>query len=289
MSGSGAVTVTRPKVQVELRSNHKIPMRGDERSYADSISAWEAATQKAAEELTSLLEKLPSAYRSKIEFLADEFNSQTTMSELDSEGAVSRSSSTDGPHYRLVLHPLQGRQVHGGYVTVSFVLKTKPPAQEVRKLAFDVEATVRKFAGIEAAKAFEPYGVYWLVGTAEPRQKSILFSKEALAQLAQKIADEPSAEMGYATFRKWPAFVIQLQENGKMKKNKAGFLLANPTAAKFDENFEEVQFQINGSMLPAFKIIRATRDEILKVIETPVEDSKKDIEFLESIQGQISS
>ena len=211
------------------------------------------------------------------------------MAELDSEGEITRSSSTDGSHYRLVLHPVQGKKIHGGYVKVSFVMKTKPPAQSVRKLAFDVEAIVRKFAGIEAMKAFEPYGVYWLVPTAEPKRKSILFSKEPLSQLAQKIADEPWAEMSYATFRKWPAFVIELHNDGKMKKNKNGFLLANPTAAKFDENFEEVQFQINGSMLPAFKIHRATRDEILKVIEAPVQDSKKDIEFLESIQPQISS
>jgi len=266
-SGGGEISITHDHVRVTLATARKTPMRGDEESYNRTVVTWENDNRPVAEKAIAAIERevLP-RYRKKLSLVAKSFDAQN-LKDLSTEG-VSRGGYDDASWLLTVDLDLYPGADSGS--RAMFVFKTRPSKPEVRRFSRDVQAAALRTVG-RKLPAGPSYTAYWLV--AEGASPSLLLTAVPLAKLQTTLQGAPWRAPGFETFRRAPALLITTAAKLYITGSSAGFLVANPTAAKFEPGETSVVLQVNGSYLPAMKVQKASRAEALKLIENAVDPS----------------
>lgn len=296
-SGGGQIDVTHDLVRVTLTTGRKTPMPEHAAAYEEKISQWEQANQPVAEKVAAAIERnVLRTYRTKLRLIPKRFASQDLV-ELSSEGITREGAPADAA--LLLSVPLD--LFPGGDVrsTAMFVLEKRPGKAEVRAFSRDVQAAARRAIGKKPAAKLR-YTAYWLV--ADAAQPTLLLTTVPVAKLQATLEETPWSPMGFETFRRAPALVIETQAKTFATRNSAGLLIANPTAAKMDTAAGTVVLQVNGSYLPAMKVQKATRAQALRLLRNPVDPSLDstaaaearkqaidDIEFLGSLTSSLAN
>jgi len=295
-SGGGEIEITHDYVQVTLATGRKTPMRGDEDAYNKTVVAWEKANQPVAAKAIAAIERdVLSRYRNKLPLIAKGFDAQN-LKDLSTEG-VARGGGYDDAAWRLTvdldLYP--GADVES---RARFVFETRPSKAQVRAFSRDVQAAALRTVG-RKLPASPTYTAYWLV--AKGASPSLLLATVPLAKLQATLQEAPWHPMSFETFRRAPALLITTEAKRYITGNTAGFLIANPTAAKFEPGETSVVLQVNGSYLPAMTVHRASRAEVLKLIDNAVDPSlspsaaaeqrervEDDLEFLGTLKPRLA-
>ena len=301
-SGGGEINITHEHVQISFATSRKIPMRGEEASYAKDIAAWEKATTPIANTVTTAIEaSVLVTYRSKLNLVSNSFASNT-LGRLNSEGVVPRDQPATGPF----LLTVQLDMFPGQYIQSSakFVVQTRPSKALVRDFVRDVQAAALASEG-RKLPAPRQLTAYWVSptgkSTTHPRP-GLLLVDVPLPTLPETLQQAQWHEMGYETFRSAHALLLETDRKKFIMPNNAEFLLANPTAAKFDAAKNLITLQVNGSYLPPMKIQKATRAQTLVLLASPLDPSlapsvmvaarerwMDDIEFLESLKSELAT
>ncbi len=279
-SGGAEISITHDEVQVLIAGPRKRPMPGEEAEYNKSVVEWEKANAPMAAKTVAAIEAIVPRSRAKLTLLAKRFGSYG-LRDLTSEG-TSPPGDDDGPWLLTIdldLYP-------GGQISsqAQFVLGKRPSKADVRAFSRDVQAAVLTSVG-RTSPTPPTYLAYWLTeGTAPP---SLLLTTVPLAKLTDTLAKAPWSPMGWVTFRRAPALLLVTDAKQRVLRNSAGFLVANPTAAKLVG--DSLTLQVNGSYLPAMTAKQATRAEAVKLLGKAVDpalgpDERKaiedDVEFL---------
>lgn len=287
-SGGAEIQITHDEVQVRVAGPRKRPMPGDEAKYNKSVVEWEKANTPLAVKTVEAIEAIVPRYRAKLTLLAKRFGSYG-LRDLTSEG-TSRDGAGDGAWLLTVdldLYP-------GGQISsqAQFVFDKRPSKADVRAFSRDVQAAVLKSVG-RTSPPPPTYFAYWLTdGTAPP---SLLLTTVPLVKLTDTLASAPWSPMGWVTFRRAPALLLTTDAKQRIVRNAAGFLVANPTAAKLAG--DSLTLQVNGSYLPAMTAKQATRSEAVKLISNAVDpalgaDERKavedDVDFLATLVPAIA-
>lgn len=297
-SGGGEINITHEHVQITFATSRKIPMPEDEERYSKEVVAWEKANEPLAAKVIAAIESnvLPT-YRSKFTFVAGGF-AQSELSRLTSEGTIPSSYRDTGPY--LLIVPLD--MYPGEYIQsrAMFVVQTRPSKAMVRKFAYDVQTAA---LATQDRKSPPPRKLtaYWATPTSRGARPALLLLDVPLATLSEALQHAPWHEMGYETFRGAHALLFETDRKKFITPNSAEFLIANPTAAKFDAAKNLITLQVNGSNLPPMKIQKATRTQALLLLSAPLDPSLApsvriaarerwldDIEFLESLKSELA-
>lgn len=289
-SGGAEIDVTHDYLQVSVATPRKRPMPGDEAEYAKRMTEWEKANRPLVDKAVAAIEAavLP-RYRKA---LAAKRFTASSFKDLTSEGTV-RPGGADDAAWRLTvdldLFP-------GGSISsvARFVFETRPTKTEVRAFSRDVQAAALKSLG-RSLPPSPTYTAYWL--TPDTGAPSLLLTTVPLAKLQGTLEKAPWSQMGFETFRRAPALLLTTDEKKFLVRNSAGFLLANPTAAKIEPGATSVALQVNGSYLPAMIVKPAARADVVKLLDNPVDpalgaDDKKrledDLEFLATLKPSLA-
>jgi hypothetical protein len=288
-SGGVEISITHAEVQLHIAGPRKRPMPGHEAEYNKSVVEWEKANQPVAVKALAAIEKVVPRYRTKLTLVAKQFNTYG-LRELTSEG-TSGHADTDGAPWLLTvdldLYP-------GGSILsrAQFVLSKRPSKADVRAFSRDVQAAALQILG-RTPPTPPTYSAYWLTAANTP--PSLLLATVPLDKLTETLTKTPWSAMGWVTFRHAPALLLTTDAKQHLVRNTAGFLVANPTAAKLAG--DSLALQVNGSYLPAMTVKPATRVDAVKLINTAVDpalgpDERKalqdDVDFLATLVPAIA-
>lgn len=290
-SGGAEIDITHDYVRISMATPRKQPMPEHQAEYSREMTAWETQNRPVAEKALAAIEALLPRYRKTLPLLAKSFDSQTLIA-LSTEGTAGSRGYDDSAWLLTVdldLYP-------GGSIssTARFVFKTRPTKTAVRAFSRDVQAAALKSVG-RTLPPSPSYTAYWLV--ADGVSPSLLLTTVPLATLRDTLQKAPWRPMGYETFRRAPALVFTTENKKHITRNGAGFLLANPSAAKFEPGNTAVSFQINGTYSPSMTLHRASRAEVVKLFDNAADpslspDDKKaledDLEFLSTLKPALA-
>ncbi len=285
-SGGAEISIIHDEVHLSIAGPRKRPMPGDEAEYNKSVVEWETANTPLAAKAIAAIETIVPRYRKKLTLLAKRFSTYG-LRDLTSEGTA-RDGGGDGNGAWLLTVELD--LYPGGNISsqAQFVFDKRPSKADVRAFSRDVQAAALKSVG----RTLPPpptYLAYWLTdGTTPP---SLLLTTVPLAKLTDTLAKAPWSTMGWVTFRRAPALLLTTDAKQRVVRNSAGFLVANPTAAKLTG--DSLALQVNGTYLPAMTAKQATRAEAVKLISNAVDpDQRKaaedDVEFLSTLVPAIA-
>lgn len=267
-SGGGEITIEHPQVKLHFETPRKRPMPGEEAEYGQVVAAWEKSNQPVAEKVIKAIETALPKYRKQVTLVAESFN-RNDLSELSAEGTLRRGYTDDTGPYLLTIdldvYP-------GGHIStrVQFVVAKRPTKTALRGFARAVQAATVESLG----RTLPPpptYTAYWL--TAQDVEPVLLLSTVPLSKLTETLQAAPWRPMSFETFRVAPALLLTTHNKQFVTGNKAGFLLANPTAAKFDTAADTVILQVNGNYLAPMTVRQAKRAEALQLLAHPVDTS----------------
>lgn len=300
-SGGGEINITHEHVQLTFATSRKIPMRGQEASYAKSIAAWETATTPIANTVTTAIETSALAnYRNKFTFVSNGF-ADNALIRLNSEGVAPPSDNVTGPF--LITVPLDLFPDQYIVCTVKFVVQTRPSKALVREFVRAVQAAALATEGrtLPPPRQLTAYWISTPGKSATAAKPALLLLDVPLAALPEALQQAQWHEMGYETFRSAHALLLETDRKKFITPNNAEFLIANPTAAKFDAAKNLITLQVNGSYLPAMKIQKATRAQAKLLLSTPLDPSlapsvtvaarerwQDDIDFLDSLKAELA-
>lgn len=288
-SGGAEISIIHDEVQVLIAGPRKRPMPGDEAEYNKSVVEWEKANTPMAAKAVAAIEAIVPRYRTKLTLRAKQF-ATSGLRDLTSEGTARHGSDTDGAWLLTVeldLYP-------GGQIAsqAQFVLDKRPSKADVRAFSRHVQAAALTSVG----RTLPPpptYLAYWLTHGSAPR--SLLLTTVPLTTLTDTLAKAPWSPMGWVTFRRAPALLLTTDAGQRLVRNTAGFLVANPTAAKLAG--DSVTLQVNGNYLPPMTARPATRAEVVKLLGNPIDpalgtDERKavedDVDFLATLVPAIA-
>lgn len=288
-SGGAEISIIHDEVQVRVAGPRKRPMPGDEAEYNKSVVEWEKANTPMVAKAVAAIEAILPRHRTKLTLRAKQFSTYG-LRDLTSEGTARHGSEPDGAWLLTVdldLYP-------GGQIAseAQFVLDKRPSKADVRAFSRDVQAAALASVG----RTLPPpptYRAYWLTTGSAPR--SLLLATVPLPQLPDTLAKAPWLPMGWVTFRRAPALLLTTDEKGRLVRNGAGFLVANPTAVKLAG--DAVTLQVNGNYLPAMTAKAATRAEAVKLLGNAIDpalapDDRKaledDVDFLATLVPAIA-
>ena len=272
-SGGGEINITHEHVQISFATARKIPMPGDEERYSQQVVAWEKATTPIANTVTAAIEaSVLATYRSKLTLVSNSFASNT-LGQLTSEGVVPRGHTATGPF--LLTVPLDLFPGESIQCSAKFVVQTRPSKIVVREFARAVQAAAlatrdRKLPPSRQLTA------YWVSPTGKSpthARPGLLLVDVPLPTLPEALQQAPWHQMGYETFRSAHALLLEADRKKFITPNSAEFLIANPTAAKFDAAKNLITLQVNGSYLPTMKIQKATRRQAQLLLSAPLDPS----------------
>jgi hypothetical protein len=285
-SGGAEIEITHDDLQVFVATARKQPMRGEEADYAKRMTAWEQANRPVVDKAVLAIEKdVLARYKKKLPFLAKRFDAQH-VKDLSTEG-VARPGGYDDAVWRLTVD----LDLFGPFVEsrARFIFKSRPSKAEIRAFSRDVQAAALRTVGRKPPPA-PTYTAYWL------GDDSLLLATVPLAKLPETLQQAPYRTVGFEAFRRAPALVIQTAGKRHVVKSTAGFLLANPTAAKLEAG--SIVLQVNGSYLPALTVRKATRAEAVKVIDHAADpllsaddraQLEDDLEFLSTLKPSLAN
>jgi hypothetical protein len=287
-SGGAEITITHDEARLRVAGPRKRPMPGDEAAYNKSVVEWEKANRPIAEKVLAAIEKLVPRYRTKLTMLSKSFGVYG-LRDLTTEG-----TSRDGDGDAAWLLTVDLDLYPGGSISseAQFVFEKRPSKPDIRAFSRDVQSAALKTLG-RTLPASPAYTAYWV--TIDGAPPSLLLATVPLAKLGDTLSKTPWSSMGFVTFRRAPALLLEIDAKRHVVRNSAGFLVANPTAAKLDGN--ALTLQVNGSYLPAMTAKKATRAEAVKVLGNAVDpalaaDYRKaledDVEFLATLVPAIA-
>lgn len=290
-SGGAEIDITHDYVRISMATPRKRPMPEDQEEYNREMVAWETQNRPVAEKALAAIEALLPRYRKTLPLVANSFRSQT-LNALSTEGTAGSGGYDDAAWLLTVdldLYP-------GGRISsrARFVFKTRPTKTAVRAFSRAVQAAALKSVG-RALPRSPSYTAYWLV--ADGVSPSLLLTTVPIASLQEALQKAPWRPMDYETFRRAPALVFTTENKKHITRNGAGFLLANPTAAKVEPGNTAVTLQINGSYAPSMTLHKASRAEVVTLFDNAADpslspDDKKaledDLEFLGTLKPALA-
>ncbi len=290
-SGGAEIDITHDYVRISMATPRKRPMPEYQAEYSREMAAWETQNRPVAAKALAAIEALLPRYRKTLPLLAKSFDAQT-LNALTTEGTTDSRVYDDSAWLLTVdldLYP-------GGSISsrARFVFKTRPTKAAVRTFSHDVQAAALKSVGRKLPPS-PSYTAYWLV--ADGVSPSLLLTTVSIATLQETLQKAPWRPMDYEAFRRAPALVFTTENKKHITRNGAGFLLANPSAAKVEPGNTAVSFQINGTFSPSMTLHRASRAEVVTLFDNAADPSlgaddkmalQDDLEFLGTLKPALA-